>query len=112
MVFRMLSVTDRDRVLTLARKAGRIRMLSAANRAAQEFFHQPLLAGLPDFPAWPEFRRAAFRSRPLHAAMPWRGRWEQRIRLRRMLMQMGGDLQAPSHRAASVFFVSVSVPLL
>lgn len=91
MVFRTLSMTDRNRVLVLSRKAGNIKILSAANRAALEFFHEPLLPELPDFPAWLEFRRAAFRYKPIQGEMPWREKWYQRILVRKLSFQLAGS---------------------
>jgi hypothetical protein len=100
MVFRTLSAAERGRVLALARRGGKIAMLSAANRASIEFFDEPLLGELPGFPAWPEFRRAAIRFRRIDGQMRWRERWAQRVRLRRLWWQMTDsprDLLALAH---------------
>jgi len=73
-VFRTLSMAERDQALALARKAGAITALSAANRAAMEFFHEPLLADLPDFAAWPAFRSQAAGVKLIDNKMRWRER--------------------------------------
>lgn len=91
MVFRKLSTEEREQVLALARNAGRITILSAANRAAVDFFHEPLLPGLPDFPNWTEFRRDASHLREINSAMSWREKWYQRILIKKLWFQLAGS---------------------
>jgi len=91
MVFRKLSMVERSQVLALARKAGKMTVLSAANRAAIEFFHEPLLADLPDFPDWQEFRRESSQVIEINDGMLWREKWHQRVLLRKLSLQLAGS---------------------
>lgn len=91
MVFRSLSDSHRCEVMERARRAGKIKALSVANRAAVELFGEPLLADLPDFPAWPRFQREALQTQRFQQGMAWRERWHQHVLARKLGLQMLGS---------------------
>jgi hypothetical protein len=102
-------MAERDQALALARKAGAITALSAANRAAMEFFHEPLLADLPDFAAWPAFRSQAAGVKLIDNKMRWRERWLQRILIRKLALQLAGSLREDFEWVEGYFLIPVMV---